>query len=67
MRLLLRASDMRGPLPVASAMAISTRAPEVAEGQRLTTDPMARGASTVGVTGIDSHLEMLRSIQATLS
>ena len=31
------------------------------------TDPMARGASTVGVTGIDSHLEMLRTIQASLS
>jgi putative membrane protein len=30
-------------------------------------DPMARGASMVGVTGIQTHLVMLRSIQASLS
>ncbi|WP_108396203.1 DUF4142 domain-containing protein [Devosia submarina] len=29
-------------------------------------DPMARGASMVGVTGIQTHLVMLRSIQAFL-
>ena len=29
-------------------------------------DPMARGASMVGVTGIQTHLVMLRSIQASL-
>ena len=29
-------------------------------------DPMARGASMVGVTGIDSHLLILRGIQAQL-
>lgn len=29
-------------------------------------DPMARGASMVGVTSIDTHLAMLRGIQATL-
>jgi putative membrane protein len=29
-------------------------------------DPMARGASLVGVTGIDTHLVMLRSIRASL-
>ena len=29
-------------------------------------DPMARGASLVGVTGIDTHLVMLNSIKATL-
>jgi putative membrane protein len=30
-------------------------------------DPMARGASMVGVTSIDTHLAMLRGIQATLA
>lgn len=30
-------------------------------------DPMARGASMVGVTGIDSHLVMLNSIKASLA
>lgn len=30
-------------------------------------DPMARGASTVGVTGIDTHLVMLESIRATMA
>jgi putative membrane protein len=30
-------------------------------------DPMARGASLVGVTGIQTHLVMLQSIQASLS
>lgn len=30
-------------------------------------DPMARGASMVGVTGIQSHLVMLQTIQASLS
>lgn len=29
-------------------------------------DPMARGASMVGVTGIDSHLVMLRSFQTQM-
>ncbi len=29
-------------------------------------DPMARGASMVGVTSIDTHLAMLRAIQASL-
>jgi len=29
-------------------------------------DPMARGASIVGVTGIDTHLVMLNSIKASL-
>ena len=29
-------------------------------------DPMARGASTVGVTGIDTHLVMLNSIKASM-
>ena len=29
-------------------------------------DPMARGASMVGVTGIDTHLVMLNSIKASL-
>lgn len=31
------------------------------------TDPMARGASMVGVTGIDSHLVMLNSIKAGMA
>ena len=30
-------------------------------------DPMARGASMVGVTGIDTHLVMLNSIKATMA
>lgn len=30
-------------------------------------DPMARGASIVGVTGIDSHLVMLNAIRASLA
>jgi putative membrane protein len=30
-------------------------------------DPMARGASIVGVTGIESHLVMLKSIKSMLS
>jgi putative membrane protein len=29
-------------------------------------DPMARGASMVGVTGIDTHLVMLRSFQSQM-
>ena len=31
------------------------------------TDPMAQGASLVGVTGIDTHLVMLNSIKATMA
>lgn len=30
-------------------------------------DPMARGASTVGVTGIDTHLVMLNAIKASMA